>query len=371
MEIGIAQIMASFAYENVSDAQLYEEEIALAVAADDLDYDHVWAVEHHFEDYSLCPDNFVYLAHLAARTKRIKLATGAVILPWNLQPLRVAEKMALLDQLSNGRAILGVGRGLARREFDQMGISMGESRERFDEAAPLILEALETGYFPEHHGKFFQQPRAPLRPRPLSNEWQHTRFTQVAMSPDSGEQAAKLGAQMMAFNYKPQDVMKKEYEDYKASFRRYHHREPRPLLLTEMMICDANAARAKEHAEKYVGNYGISVLDHYEMLGEQFKASSGYNNYAEVAEAMRGIGKEAVIKGYIEQQIWGTPDQMLRKFEERFNFLGPYGVLCVFRYGGAPLDVAMNSMKLFAKEVMPVLRAWGDAAERAKVASAG
>ncbi len=359
MEIGIAQVLPSFAFENTSDAQLYADEIALAVAADELGYDHLWAVEHHFEDYSLCPDNFVYLAHLAALTKRIKLATGAVILPWNLQPLRVAEKMAMLDLLSKGRAILGLGRGLARREFDQFGIPMDESRERFDEAAPLVLEALETGWFPEHKGKYFTQPRAPLRPGPLSHEWRETRFTQVAMSPDSADQAARLGAQMMAFNYKPAAAMKQEYENYQAAFRRYHQREPRPLLLTEMMVCDSNAARAREYAEKYISNYGISVLDHYEMLGEQFKPGSGYGTYAEAAAAMRGIGKEAVIKGYVEQQVWGTPEQMLRKFEERFNFMGAYGVLCVFRFGGTPLDVAMNGMKLFAKEVMPVLRGWG------------
>lgn len=371
MEIGIAQLLPSFAYQNLSDAQLYADEIQLAVAADELGYDHLWAVEHHFEDYSLCPDNFVYLAHLAALTKRIKLATGAVILPWNLQPLRVAEKMAMLDQLSGGRAILGLGRGLARREFDQFGIPMSESRERYDEAAPLVLEALETGWFPEHKGKFFQQPRAPLRPRPLSNEWRATRFTQVAMSPDSAEQAAKLGAQMMAFNYKPPAAMKQEYEDYKAAFLRHHGREARPLLLTEMMICDANPTRAKEYAEMYVANYGISVLNHYEMLGDQFQASGGYQTYAAAAEAMRGVGKEAVIKAYVEQQVWGTPDQMLRKFEERFKFMGQYGVLCVFRFGGAPLDVAMKGMKLFADEVMPVLRSWDAEAPRHKLARTG
>lgn len=369
MEIGIAQLLPSFAYDNITDSEVYEDEIALAIAADELGFDHLWAVEHHFEDYSLCPDNFVYLAHLAALTKRIKLATGVAILPWNLQPLRVAEKMALLDVLSKGRAILGLGRGLARREFDTFGIPMDQSRERYDESAPLVLEALETGWFPEHHGKYFDQPRAPLRPGPLSHEWRWNRFTQVAMSPDSALEAAKLGAQMMAFNYKQPAAQKQEYEEYRAAFRQHHGREARPLLLTEMMVCDADAGRAREMAEKYVANYGISVLDHYEMLGDQFKASGGYPTYAEAAEAMRGLGKEAIIKGYVEQQVWGTPDQMLRKFEERFEFMGQYGVLCVFRFGGAPLDVALNSMKLFAKEVMPVLRSWGESSTR--VASAG
>ncbi len=99
MQIGICQIAQSFGYDAITDAQVYEEEIKSGVLADELGYDLVSMVEHHFEDYALCPDNFVYLAHLAAKTRRIKLMTGAVIVPWNTQPLRVAEKAALLDML--------------------------------------------------------------------------------------------------------------------------------------------------------------------------------------------------------------------------------------------------------------------------------
>src|ERR1700722_1254774 len=203
-EVGLIQIMPSFGYPGVSDQEVYEHETRLAVLADELGYDHVWVVEHHFEDYSFCPDTFVYLAHLAGLTKRIRLATGAVIVPWNIQPLRVAEKAALLDTLSGGRAILGIGRGLSRREFDQFGIKMDESRDRFDEAAPMILDALESGVMEEHHGKYFDQPRATIRPKPASSF--RGRTAQVAMSPDSALEAAKLGVQMMAFNYKPLPV---------------------------------------------------------------------------------------------------------------------------------------------------------------------
>jgi hypothetical protein len=70
MEVGIVQIMQSFGYENITDAEVYDEEIKLAVHADELGFDHVWTVEHHFEDYSFCPDNFVYLAHIAAASYR-------------------------------------------------------------------------------------------------------------------------------------------------------------------------------------------------------------------------------------------------------------------------------------------------------------
>ncbi len=370
MEVGIVQVMQSYMFEGITDAQVYEQELRCAVLADELGYDHVWTVEHHFEDYSFCPDNFVYLAHVAAKTRRIKLATGACIIPWNAQPLRVAEKAALLDQLSGGRAIFGMGRGLARREFARFGISMDDSRERFDEASPLILEALETGVFPEHHGKHYQQPRAPLRPAPLSNEWRKTRVTQVAMSPDSAEQAAKLGVQMMAFNYKAPDKQKQELDDYKALFTKLHGHAPRPPLLTEMTIVDHDAKRARENAEQYVAGYCTSVLHHYEMLGEHYKEAKGYKAYGDAVDMMKALGKEGILKAYVDQQIWGTPDQMLRKFEERWDYFGPYGVLACFRFAGTPMDVVERGMKLFATEVMPVLRQWSAEAPGKKASAA-
>ena len=102
-------------------------------------------------------------------------------MPWH-DPLRVAEQAAVLDLLSKGRLRLGLGRGLARREFAAFRLSMDESRERFDEAAPMIVNALKTGFI-EGDGKFYQQPRIEIRPRP-----QHSfdgRIYAVASSEDS------------------------------------------------------------------------------------------------------------------------------------------------------------------------------------------
>src|SRR5258705_10546479 len=104
------------------------------------------------------------MAYLAAICPNIDLGTAAVILPWN-DPLRVAEKAIVLDMLSKGRLRLGLGRGLARREFAAFRMSMDESRERFDEAAPMIINALTTGFI-EGDGKHYKQPRPEIRPRP-------------------------------------------------------------------------------------------------------------------------------------------------------------------------------------------------------------
>src|ERR1700738_1160502 len=148
----------------MSDDEAWDEEIRLARLADEFGFDALWAVEHHFNDYSFCPDNLQLMAYLAAVCPNIDLGTAAVILPWN-DPLRVAEKAIVLDMLSKGRLRLGLGRGLARREFAAFRQTMEESRERFDESAAMILEALRTGWM-EGNGKYYKQPRIELRPRP-------------------------------------------------------------------------------------------------------------------------------------------------------------------------------------------------------------
>lgn len=366
MEIGVVQLFASFGYPGISDQQVYDEDVRQAVLADEVGFDHLWAVEHHFEDYSFCPDNYVYLAHIAGLTKRIRLATGAVILPWNIQPLRVAEKAALLDTLSGGRLILGLGRGLSRREFTQFGVAMDESRDRFDEMAPMVLAALETGVMEEHHGRHFHQPRAMIRPKPATSF--RGRIAQVAMSSDSIPVAAQLGAQMMSFCYKPAEVHKAEFATYRAEFQKQHGRAAPTPLLAQMVVCDSDAARAKEAAHKYCAGYFHSVLYHYEMMSEHFSKTKGYADYGVGAEAMRAMGLEDMVQAYVNSQLWGTPDEILRKLEARQHSMGDAGTLCCFRFGGAPFEVGERGMRLFAKEVIPVVRTWQAEGENLRAA---
>ena len=116
MDVGVQTLFSSYGWDGITDAQVYDEDTALALLAEQLGFDVVWAVEHHFYDYSFCPDNTQWLAYVAGRTERIDVGTAAIIVPWN-DPLRVAEKVALLDHMSSGRLRLGLGRGLSRREY--------------------------------------------------------------------------------------------------------------------------------------------------------------------------------------------------------------------------------------------------------------
>ena len=148
----------------LSDAEVWNEELAMALEAEGLGYESIWSVEHHFTDYTMCPDPVQFLTYLAGRTTRVQFGTGVIVLPWH-DPMRVAEQVTMLDNLSGGRLILGIGRGLARVEYEGFGVDMNTSRERFVESADCIITGLENGYL-EYDGEFIHQARRDLRPAP-------------------------------------------------------------------------------------------------------------------------------------------------------------------------------------------------------------
>ena len=137
----------------------------------------------------MLPDVVQFLTFMAGRTTKIELGTMVIVLPWH-DPVRVAEQIAMLDLLSNGRIIIGFGRGAATVEYNGFRVPMEESRERFVEAAEVVVKALTNERF-EHQGRFFQIPETSIRPRPFSHP--ERRLYGAAVSPDTAERMAKLG----------------------------------------------------------------------------------------------------------------------------------------------------------------------------------
>ena len=317
-------------------------------------FDCLWSAEHHFNDYSFVPDNVQLMTYLTATCPNIDVGTAAVILPWH-DPLRVAENVAVLDYLSKGRVRFGMGRGLARREFHAFRISMDESRGRFDEAAPMIINALKTGFI-EGDGPFYKQPRTEIRPRPQHNF--DGRIYAVASSEDSVLSAAKLGAHMVMFADRPWDMRLPVIEHGRDLHRQFHHTEPPSVMLTEFCVCGTDLAKTEEEARQYQGKFVESNFYHYEFLGDHFKTVKGYDAYQQKAEIARKAGLEGAVNGFMQAASWGTPDKILRGLEERRRLLGDFELNVAFRFGGTPYEVAERGLKLFAKEVLPVVKSW-------------
>ena len=355
MDVGMMMVFASYGWESCSDQRVWDEEIRLARIAADSGFDCLWSAEHHFNDYSFVPDNLALMTHLTALCPDIDVGTAAVILPWH-DPLRVAENAAVLDMLSKGRLRLGMGRGLARREFNAFRLSMDESRGRFDEAAPMIINALKTGFM-EGDGTYYKQPRIEIRPRPQRSF--DGRIYAVASSEDSIESAARLGAHIVMFADRPWEMRAPMIEQGRKLHRRYHATEPPRVMLTEFCVCGPDAATIEDEARRYQGKFVESNFYHYEFLGEHFKTVKGYDAYQQKAEIARKGGLEGAVTGFMQAASWGTPDKILRGIEERRKVVGDFEMNVAFRFGGTPYEVSERGLKLFAKEVLPVLKSWG------------
>jgi alkanesulfonate monooxygenase SsuD/methylene tetrahydromethanopterin reductase-like flavin-dependent oxidoreductase (luciferase family) len=207
MHVGMAAVFQNPGKAR-TDRDVYRNELRLADLAEPLGYESIWGVEHHFTDYTMCPDVLQFLTYMAGRTERARLGSMVVVLPWH-DPMRVAEEVSMLDNISGGRLILGLGRGAGKVEFDGFRLSMDESRQRFTESAEMLLKGLETGHC-EYDGTFVKQPRAAIRPAPFKSF--RGRTYAAAVSPESLPVMAKLGVGILIIPQKPRKEVARELE---------------------------------------------------------------------------------------------------------------------------------------------------------------
>ncbi len=151
-----------------------------------------WVAEHHFSDYGIGPDPTVLLAAVAARTRRIRIGTAAAVLPLHA-PLRLAESLALVDQLSHGRLECGVASGYLPYEFEGFGQSVSERRGRFDEALAVLRLAWSGGAV-DFEGAHFHVAAPALNVQPLQAGGPplHVAVTRPAVVPHVGRMGLGL-----------------------------------------------------------------------------------------------------------------------------------------------------------------------------------
>lgn len=336
----------------LSDREVYLNDLRLADLAEPLGFESIWTVEHHFTDYAMCPDVMQFLTYMAGRTEKIQLGSMIVVLPWH-DPMRVAEQVSMLDTISGGRVIFGVGRGAGRIEFDGFGVPMGESRERFIECAETIIAGLEQGYC-EYDGEFVKQPRADIRPAPFKSF--KGRIYAAAVSPESSRIMAELGVGILIIPQKPWKEMIQELDNYRAVYREVNGAEAPPPICAGWTFCDPDEGRAFDMAKKYIGGYLHSVLEHYEFAKKPLTNTKGYEYYGKIAEKIEQYGEDGFIEFFMNLQVFGTPEQCFERIVKIRERTGSESFIGVFNYAGLPIDEAERNLRLFAAEVMPELQ---------------
>jgi alkanesulfonate monooxygenase SsuD/methylene tetrahydromethanopterin reductase-like flavin-dependent oxidoreductase (luciferase family) len=261
----------------------------------------------------------------------------------------------MLDSLSEGRVILGMGRGAARREFSGFRKDIADSRELFDEACLIVMDGLETGTV-KANTKHFQQPEVEVRPRP--ENWTRDRMLMVSMSPSSAEVAADYGLKALRFSQGDWSHSMNEINTYRATFEAKHGKKAPPFMISDFVVCVDTEEEVAEYTDEYFAKQFYQVANHYEWGGEHFKNMPSYATYVALGDAMNAAGgPEKAYKDYIAGNLIGTPEQLIEKDLMRKSTVGEYDIIANFSYGGMSYERVYQQMKRFADKVMPVLKA--------------
>ena len=209
----------SLAYEmqrpTLDDHAVIEETIEQCVLADQMGFDAVWFVEHHFlTTFSASPCPEVIFGALSRLTNRIRLGFGVVILPYH-HPIRVAERVAMVDHLSHGRVDFGTGRS-APYEQTGMGIDPRNTREMWDESLTMIPKIWESDTF-EWEGKFWNVPPRQVLPKPYQKP--HPPIWVAALQPATYELAAQKGIGVMALGVNAPSVLEPHIKAYRETVK--------------------------------------------------------------------------------------------------------------------------------------------------------
>jgi natural product biosynthesis luciferase-like monooxygenase protein len=347
MEFGVQFFPAVGPAQKPAD-QYWREALELTALADELGFSNVRTVEHYFNSYGgYSPDPLIFLSAAAARTRSIRLVTGAVLPVFN-NPLKLAGQIGMVDAISGGRLEVGFARAFLPHEFARFGISMDESRARFDEGMEQVRRLLEEEKVTVQ-GRFHSFKDVTSLPRPTQKP--RPPFWIAALSTrDTFEVAGRHGHYLMGIPLGGAH-MASLLKVYRDAWTAAGHPGRGKVMLAFHMFCAETSAQAAAVARAPLNQYLKSIVDAASdwMSGV---ASRDYPNYQKTIEALaRETFESQVEKG----AAWvGTPDEIRRAIESYDREVSGFESASLqVNFGMIGLAEAQASMRLFAKEVMP------------------
>jgi alkanesulfonate monooxygenase SsuD/methylene tetrahydromethanopterin reductase-like flavin-dependent oxidoreductase (luciferase family) len=287
-------------------------------------YDAVWFAEHHFNAYSVCPSVTLMGTHVAARTRNLRIGTAVTLAPL-YHPLRLAEELALLDILSEGRLNWGAGRGFDAREFQTFGIPAEESAARLHECVEIVLAAWRDERV-AHRGRYWQIDEIEVLPKPLQRP--HPPVWLAATSPDAVRRAAEGGFDLLLDPHSPHAEIGRKRALYLESLAAHGHRtEGREIPIARTLAVAATDAEALE-----VARAGAQW-----MFGSYLRPMAGLENVADPVER------------YVQDVvIHGSPERVVDTLQSLRESIGLDYLMC------APLS--HETFVLFTDRVLPKLQ---------------
>lgn len=306
-------------------AQLYAQVLEQGELADELGFDSFFVAEHHFHEYGAVPDPAVFLAALAQRTKKIRLGPAISILTFH-HPLTVAENYAMVDILSNGRLIMGVGSGYLKHEFEGYRIDPQEKRERFDEHLAILRKAWSGQRF-SHEGRFTSCENVQLNVIPLQADLPV--YVAILRS-EAVYHIGRKGENMITVPYASVDNFEEVAAlaaGYARGLREGGHKGGDALYAFHCHVA-ATDEEARRNAEAPFDLYVRTRL------------YARQQTYADIQRS--GLG------------LFGSPETVAARII-RLKEMGVPHILLLMNFGMLPPEKVKASMRLFAGSVVPLV----------------
>lgn len=326
----------------VSERYVYDTELEQMAAADALGYDSVWVAEHHFSAFGTCSAPQVLTAAVAGQTRRIRIGIGVSLLPLH-HPVELAEQLAVLDQVSDGRLDVGIGRATGPAEYRGFGISYEESRARVDEGLAILRGAWTAETF-SYQGAYHAIPPVSVLPKPRQSP--HPPLFLASESPDTTEIAARHGLPMMTARLAP-------FADLAGRLRGYR----------EAAIAAGHAAT---EVERWVGqtwnNRHVYVADNEQAAIEdprphfvEYLAAATRRSQEYPRPGGGGGRPPKSYEAYVHEGtvLFGTPEQVVDQVGRFREETGIQNLLCFTSVRAMEPRKVLRSMELFATRVMP------------------
>lgn len=334
-----------------AEYEKYWETLAEIKLADEMGFDTVWEVEHHFlSEYSHSPAPEVFLAAASQHTRRIRIGHGVVLMPFPYNhPIRVAERIAALDIMSNGRVEFGTGRSATEIELGGFSIPPDETREMWEEGLEVVLKAWKMDPM-VHEGKRLKIPPRTVVPKPIQKP--HPPIWMAATGPDSFAMAGSRGVGALCFNFTEEQAAK-HHEQYRKEVARA---KPIGEFINNQFATVMVVLCGTDEETKSVGAEGArwflqKVTD---ILITAMKMGAKSYDYLKEMIDLTQQPKDAPAEALLSHPFIaaGDPELCIRKME-RFQKLGVDQVICVMQAGRIPHQRIMDSIRLMGKYVIP------------------
>lgn len=346
------------------EQKIFLNALEQARLADELGFDSVWAVEHHFlEEYSHSSAPELLLTAIAAQTERIRLGHGAVVcVPQINHPIRVAERAAVLDILSNGRLEFGTARSSTWTEVGGFGVDPDTTKKTWDEYVRVIPKMWTEEYL-AWDGVCFSMPERSILPKPVQDP--HPPLWVTVTSPGTELDAADRGIGCLgvaAAGYAEQERRTREYH------RRIQNCDPVSDIVNDnvstlnFLYCHADAKIARDRGNQMQGRFGVENANL--LFTREAFPSNAYESLANLAPrpVKQEVGSAADRPRAAEGSCIGDPAQIIEAIKH-WESIGIDGIN--FMVNGCEFldqQEVLDSMRLFAMEVMPSFRASGETA---------